>query len=98
MFGLPKVICSYEVFYEEEGDHSFPVPGGAKYYDAFDDDGPETLPIVPEQRIHSRTIFETVGARLEQAKGPKHLTTAILHAMIGLSVYTPTFFRALNVP
>lgn len=69
-FGLPKVICSYEVSYEKEGDHSFPVPDGAKYYDAFDEDGPEIIPPRPEQRTHTRTILGTVGEDWSEPRDP----------------------------
>lgn len=40
-FGLPEVICSYEVFYAKKGDHSFPVLDGVKYYNALDGNEPK---------------------------------------------------------
>lgn len=93
-FGMPKVICSYEVFYAKHGDHSFSVPDGANYYNVFGGNGHKLVSTAPEPRTHIRSIFETVGGRLEGAKGPKHLATAILHAMIGWypSIIRPSLF------
>jgi hypothetical protein len=73
MFGLPNVICSYEEFYNKKGDHLFPMPVGAKYFNAYGSDIPDPIPTEPQKCTHSQTIVVTVGKRLEQAKGQNTL-------------------------
>jgi hypothetical protein len=76
-FGLPTVLCSYPV---ENGMDTF-IPNDARYWPVFTPEGVEG--VMPEERIHMRTVFGTAGTSLCEAKGPQCLVQAIVHAMLG---------------
>ncbi|KAJ7666048.1 hypothetical protein DFH06DRAFT_1040837 [Mycena polygramma] len=81
-FGLPDVRKTFEVYYKDKGDHTFPIEHlkePAKIWDVFGDTGVPN----PEQRTHVRSVIATEGFPLREAEGPKHLVEALVHAMIG---------------
>jgi hypothetical protein len=76
-FGLPIVLDSYPV---ENGMDKF-TPDDATYWPVFTPEPVEG--VTPVERIQVRTVFETAGTSLREAKGPQSLVRAIVHAMLG---------------
>jgi hypothetical protein len=83
-FGLPTVVDSYPVTSpEQEADSTAsllpsntspsPLWGG-------------NVNKVPESRIHTRILIATQGRPLGYAAGPKEMTLAVLHSMLGKSL------------
>ncbi|HEV7737231.1 MAG TPA: hypothetical protein VGO47_07675 [Chlamydiales bacterium] len=91
-FGLPTVVHFYTVTSpEQEADCTASLlPSNTS---------PSTLwggnvNKVPESRIHTRILIATQGRPLGYAAGPKEMTLAVLHSMLGESMFlSPSRYR-----
>ena len=96
LFGIPKVVCSYNVKGPDGKEHSTInyIPNDATFWDVFKRENRKDE-IIKENRVHTRHVFETEGRDLLEASSPKELLEGILHGMIGESVVGFPFRRLI---
>lgn len=82
-FGIPDILAAWEVSRPDgsRDDTDSMLPKNLESYNLYDRKGSEVWK--PENRIHMRIAFTTIGRDLREADSPRHMVEGILHGMLG---------------